>query len=289
MTGLDEALAEARRRLQAAGIEAPRREAALLLGLATGWSRTEQLAGGRRELSAGQSARLEELVARRVRREPFAYLAGSREFFGRPFLVGPGVLVPRPETETLIEAALRRWPDRGATLRILDLGVGSGCILLTLLAEYPEARGVGVDTSAVALDWTRKNAQALGVADRVGLVQGSWGEAVTGQFDLILSNPPYIDAGDLPGLAAELRFEPQDALSPGADGLQSYRAMTPDLLRLLAPGGTVLLEIGQGQAPPLLAWFAEHGLAGRSHADLAGIARCLELCRAADADVPHLY
>ncbi|WP_159713836.1 peptide chain release factor N(5)-glutamine methyltransferase [Geminicoccus flavidas] len=280
---------EARRRLQAAGIEAPGREAALLVGLATGWSRTEQLAGDRRELTAAQSARLEDLVERRVRREPFAYLAGSREFFGRPFLVGPGVLVPRPETETLVEVALRRWPERRAALRILDLGVGSGCILLTLLAEYPEARGLGVDTSRAALDWTRRNAQALDVADRVRLVQGSWGEAISGQFDLILSNPPYIDADDLPGLDPELRFEPQDALSPGVDGLQSYRAMTPDFLRLLGPGGTVLLEIGQGQAPPLLAWFAEHGLVGRSHADLAGIARCLELRRASDADVPQLF
>ncbi len=280
MTALADALAAAARRLAQAGVEAPRREAGLLLGLATGWSRTEQLANDWAALTPAQAARLDELVERRCRREPFAYLAGSREFHGRPFQVGPGVLVPRPETETLIEAALEIWPDRKQGLRILDLGVGSGCILLTLLAEFPAAAGVGVDRSAMALDWAGKNAAALGVGDRLLLVRGSWGRPVGGAFDLIVSNPPYIDAADLAALAPELAFEPAEALSPGADGLAAYHAMTPDLLRLLKPDGRVLLEIGRGQDGPLAAWFRRHGLDTEVRPDLAGIGRCLVLRRA---------
>jgi release factor glutamine methyltransferase len=280
VTTLVEALAEATTRLAQAGVEAPRREAGLLVRLATGWSRTAQLANDRAMLTPEQSARLGDLVRRRCHREPFAYLAGGREFHGRPFQIGPGVLIPRPETETLIEAALETCPDRQRPLRILDLGIGSGCILLTLLAEFPAAIGVGVDRSEAALRWARKNSDALGVGDRLLLVQGSWGRAIGGAFDLIVSNPPYIDAVDLATLEPELAFEPAEALSPGTDGLAAYHAMTPDLLRLLKPDGRVLLEIGQGQDGPLADWFCRHGLEAEVRPDLAGIGRCLVLRRA---------
>jgi release factor glutamine methyltransferase len=276
---LAEALLVATRRLAAAGIEAPRREAMLLAGLVTGWSRTRQLADDRMPLSPVQSDRLARLVERRVAREPFAYLAGQREFYGRPFQVGSGVLVPRPETEILIDAARDAFPDPETNLRILDIGVGSGCILLTLLAEYPVAAGVGVDRSRTALEFARRNAAALGVDGRTCLVESNWGASVEGVFDLIVSNPPYIDAGERASLEPELAYEPEEALSPGVDGTGSYRAMTPDLLRLLAPGGVVLLEIGQGQDDLLSHWFRRHDLDVLVRPDLAGIGRCLVLRR----------
>jgi release factor glutamine methyltransferase len=279
MTAVSAALADAATRLAAAEVDRPRREAMLLLELATGWSRTEQLVNDGLELSCNQQTRLDELVARRCRREPFAYLAGSKEFYGRSFAVGPGVLVPRPETETLIDAALEAKPSRSERLRLLDLGVGSGCLLLTLLAEFPQATGVGVDASEGALTWAWKNAARLGVDDRALLVQDSWGRQIGGSFDMIVSNPPYIDHAELAALEPELGYEPEQALSPGPDGLESYRAMTPDLLRLLKPNGLVLLEIGRGQDVPLTSWFCEHGLVTTVRPDLAGIGRCLVLKR----------
>lgn len=288
MTTVAEALAHATDRLAAAGVDGPRREAMLLMELATGRSRTRQLADQAAALTDEQAARLDELLERRSRREPFAYLAGAKEFYGRSFAVGQGVLVPRPETETLVDTALAAWPDRPGQLRLLDLGVGSGCLLLTLLAEFPHATGIGVDTSEAALAWAWRNAAALGVDDRVLLVQGSWGQQVGGTFDLIVSNPPYIDQAELAGLEPELAFEPEQALSPGADGLQAYRAMTPDLLRLLKPDGLVLLEIGQGQDSRLTDWFRRHGLEVTVRPDLGGVGRCLVLRRRTVAGLPDI-
>jgi release factor glutamine methyltransferase len=281
MSTVAAALAAAATRLADAQVEGSRREAMLLLELATGWGRTEQLVNSVLELLCDQQDRLDELVTRRCRREPFAYLSGSREFYGRSFAVGPGVLVPRPETETLVDAALEAHPVRSQRLRMLDLGIGSGCLLLTLLAEFSQATGVGVDASGEALAWAWKNAACLKVDDRVLLVQGSWGRQIGGSFDLIVSNPPYIDHADLAALEPELGYEPEQALSPGADGLDSYRTMTPDLLRLLKPNGLALLEIGRGQDVLLTEWFRGHGLDTTIRLDLAGIGRCLVLKRAA--------
>ena len=280
MSTVAAALAAAAARLASAEVDGPRREAMLLLELATGWTRTEQLVNSGLDLPYDRQHRLDELVTRRCRREPFAYLAGSKEFYGRSFAVGPGVLVPRPETETLVDAALEARPVRSDQLRVLDLGIGSGCLLLTLLAEFPEATGVGVDASGEALAWAWKNAARLKVDDRVLLVQGSWGRQIGGSFDLIVSNPPYIDRADLAALEPELGYEPEQALSPGADGLDSYRSMTPDLLRLLKPNGLVLLEIGRGQDVLLKEWFHGHGMDVTVRLDLAGIGRCLVLKRA---------
>lgn len=284
MTTLAAALLDATARLRTAGIESPRREATLLLQLASGLDRTTVLARDELALTADQAARFAELVERRTVREPFAYLAGRREFYGRDFLVGPGVLIPRPETETLITVALERRPERTRSLRILDLGVGSGAILLTLLAEYPAATGTGIDASPAALAWATRNADALGLADRVVLHEGRWGEGLTGTYDLIVSNPPYVAQDELPALEPELSHEPAMALTDGGDGLGAYRAMTPDLRRLLAADGLVLLEIGAGQAGELADWFGRNGFEVHDRADLAGHARCLVLTPAAGGD-----
>ena len=191
-----------------------------------------------------------------------AQITGQRAFWGRMFAVARDVLDPRPETETLVAAALAR-----PAARVLDLGTGSGCILLTLLAEWPQAAGIGTDASGPALAVAADNAAALGLADRTTLRQGDWTGCIDvardGPFDLIVSNPPYIAAAEMAGLAPDVRdWEPPGALSPGGDGLAAYRAILPAVPRLLAPGGLVLLEIGPSQA-----------------ASVTDIARAAGLCR----------
>jgi release factor glutamine methyltransferase len=209
-----------------------------------------------------------------------AYILGEREFWSLPLFVGPGVLVPRPETETLVEAALEAFPDRTAPLRILDLGTGSGCLLLALLREYPNASGVGVDRSAEALAHATLNARRHGLADRALLVRGDWGRGLAESFELIVANPPYVASGELAELAPEVaRYEPRAALDGGADGLDAYRAILPDLPRLLAPAGVACLEIGAGQATALAALAEVGGFRVAVRPDLAGIPRCLVLRR----------
>ena len=190
-------------------------------------------------------------------REPLSHITGIRSFWGRDFRVTPDVLDPRPETECLIAEALHRGPVQ----RLLDIGVGSGCILLTLLAEWPEATGVGTDTSAKALEIARTNAVSLGVANRAELLRTDWTDAASGPFGLIVTNPPYISAEEMAGLAPEVRLhEPTEALSPGGDGLDAYRAIAPRLGGLLAPGGLALLEIGPVQYEPVAALLANAGM-----------------------------
>jgi release factor glutamine methyltransferase len=216
------------------------------------------------------------LVARRAAGEPVAYLTGRRAFWTLDLAVTPAVLVPRPETETLIEAALAlaARPPR----RILDLGTGSGALLLAALGEWSGALGVGVDRSAGALAVARANARACALDGRAAFVRGDWGAALAGPFDLILSNPPYVaDGGPVaPGVAA---FEPGEALFAGPDGLAAYRALLPDVARLLAPEGLAVIELGAGQAPAVAALAAAVGLAGGTRPDLAGIDRVLWLRR----------
>ena len=278
MTTIARALCAATRRLRAAGIEGARAEARLLLRHVTGLPREALVADRDRTLDAEALTRFESVVARRAAREPMAYISGEREFWSLRLAVGPGVLVPRPETETLVEAALEAFPDRRVPLRILDLGTGSGCLLLALLREYPNAVGVGVDRSAAALGHAARNARRHGLAGRALLVQGDWGRALAGPFELIVANPPYVASGELAALAPEIaRYEPRAALDGGPDGLDAYRAILPDLPRLLAPGGVACLEIGAGQAATLSSLAATVGLAVGSRADLAGIPRCLVL------------
>ena len=224
--------------------------------------------------------RLRELTARRVLREPMAYILGEREFWGLPFKVSPAVLVPRPDSETLIEAALAVMPDRQRPWRILDLGLGSGCLLLTLLREYPAASGVGLEISEAALAVAQANADALGVAARARLIAGDWRQAdwqqrLGGSFDLLVSNPPYIEAGAIERLMPEVaRFEPKLALDGGPDGLVAYRTIATAAPALVVPGGRLLVEAGEGQAAEISRIFASAGLAIEvPWRDLAGIDR----------------
>ncbi|MBV9992432.1 MAG: peptide chain release factor N(5)-glutamine methyltransferase [Alphaproteobacteria bacterium] len=213
----------------------------------------------------------EEQIARRVVREPVAYILGHKGFWTLDIAVGPGALVPRPETETLIEQLLKHAPDRTAALDILDLGTGTGCLLLAALSEYPNARGVGVDSSAEALAWARRNVEKQGANAR--LVECDFTE-IDGAYDVILSNPPYIRTGDIAGLAPEVRlYEPVRALDGGADGLDAYRALAPAIRCLLKPGGLVFLEIGAGQGAEVSAILGLEILGIAS--DLAGVERCV--------------
>jgi release factor glutamine methyltransferase len=272
-----EAVDHVAERLSAAGIETARGDAWLLAAAATGRPRASLMAGGPDAPSAAELARLDELARRRSAREPMAYILGEKEFWSLPFRVSPAALIPRPETETVVEAALAQIRDRGAPLRILDLGTGSGCLLLALLSELPRALGLGVDRSPEALRLAMTNAGRLKLAPRARFERRSWATGLEGVFDLIVSNPPYVGAADAARLAPEIRdFEPQLALVAGPDGLDAYRALVPDCARLLAPGGALALEIGQGQGDAVAALLARHGFAVvERRPDLAGIERCL--------------
>jgi len=266
--------------LSAAGIAVPRLEARLLVGHVLGGGVEAVVGDPQRPLTRDQQSRLDALTARRVWREPLAYILGNREFWSLPIRVTADTLVPRPETETLVEAVLA-WVEarRGgeAETRILDLGTGSGCLLVALLSELPRARAVGVDLSAAALAVARDNAEALGLARRASFAVGDWGNAFTGGFDLVVANPPYVRDAELATLAPEIvRFEPRLALDGGTDGLAAYRAIVPQLRRLLVPGGAAFLEVGAGQAPPVAAMLAGHGMQDVDiKTDLAGVGRCL--------------
>jgi release factor glutamine methyltransferase len=266
--------------LTAAGIDNARFEARLLLARASGLTIEQLIARGRDEAPAAVVEGVRDLTARRVRREPMAYILGEREFWGLPFKVTPAVLVPRPDSETVIEAALELLPERRHPWRILDLGVGSGCLLLTLLREFSQARGVGIDASAEALAVAQANAHALGVANRATLVAGdwrepAWAEKLGGPFDLVVSNPPYIPSAAIDGLMPEVaRFEPRQALDGGADGLVAYRTIAAEASKLVTSGGWLAVEVGEGQAPETAALFGAAGLAARvPWKDLGGIER----------------
>lgn len=266
--------------LTAAGIDNARFEARLLLAHAGGVTAEWLIAHGGEVAPAAAVETLRALTARRVRREPIAYVVGEREFWGLPFKVSPAVLVPRPDSETLIEAALALMPGRREPWRIVDLGVGSGCLLLTLLREFPNASGVGMDASAAALTMAATNAVALGVAARLRLVEGDWrqpgwAERLGGPFDLLVSNPPYVDTAAIAGLMPDVaRFEPHLALDGGPDGLAAYRIIAGEAARLVGPGGRVLIEAGEGQAPEISALLSAAGFVpGRPWKDLGGIDR----------------
>jgi release factor glutamine methyltransferase len=275
--------------LAAAGIEGARSEAWLLLSAATGRTRADLVAGPALALSPDQEVLLGALAARRLRREPMAYILGQREFWSLPLQVSPAVLVPRPESETVVEAALAEVADRRAPWRILDLGTGSGCLLLALLSELPRASGLGIDRSASAIGLAESNARDLGFAERAGFRQGDWGSGLEGSFDLILSNPPYVASNDAASLEPEVRaFEPEGALFAGPDGLSAYHALAPDCARLLARDGVVCLEIGQGQGAAVAGILARHGLRlVASRPDLAGIERCLIVRRDRTSCLPE--
>lgn len=243
--------------LTRAGVPDAMRDARLLMRWAGGHDGAG-LAAAMHEIPSGVEAdRFAQATQRRGTREPLSHITGQRLFWDRAFHVTPDVLDPRPETECLIADALHRGPFG----RILDIGTGSGCILVTLLAEWQDASGIGTDISPVAIDIATRNAVAIGVNDRANLLQTNWTDDVTGPFDLIVSNPPYIGADEMADLSPEVRLhEPHAALTPGGDGLDAYRAIAPRLRPLLAPGGLVMVEIGPTQSEAVAALFASAGL-----------------------------
>jgi release factor glutamine methyltransferase len=262
-----EALRAATARLQAAGIEGAARDARRLLAHALGVA-PDVLAGRMTDpVPEAAAVAFDGLVARRAEREPVSHLTGQRAFWGRDFRVTRDVLDPRPETETLVALALAE-----PFARALDLGTGSGCILVTLLAERPGAQGVGTDVSPAALLIAGENAARHGVADRLVLTPSDWFGDIGGRYDLIVSNPPYIAAEEMGDLAPEVRdFEPHAALTDEADGLTAYRAIARGAGRFLSPGGRLLVEIGPTQGPAVSRLFTEAGLEGVAvHPDLDG-------------------
>lgn len=260
------ALASGAAELAAAGIPDPARDARRLMAAALGVAPDRLTVLANDAVPAEAAAAYARMLAERVRFRPVSQIVGRRTFWGRDFAVSAAVLDPRPETETLIDLAL----SGGPAARILDIGAGSGAILLTLLAEFPESQGVATDIDPAALAVARGNAERLGVARRAEFVEADWATGVVGRFDLIVSNPPYIAASEVEGLAPDVRdWEPRHALTPGPTGLESYAGIAPALPDLLEPRGRVLLEIGPTQGEAVAAMLARAGLVAVAvHPDL---------------------
>ena len=257
MTTCGQILAALTDRFKAAGIDSARLDARILLAHALGLEPMQVFSRPERELTPPEAEAVEALARRREQREPVSHILGQREFWSLNFAVTADTLDPRPDTETLIQAVLDRIPNREAPVRLLDFGTGTGCILLTLLSERPKAKGIGIDQSVAALEVAKANAQKLGLETRAVFMQGNWGGDLHGSFDAIVSNPPYIPEAEV-------------------DGLDCYRALIPDAARLLAPGGILALEFGQGQEQAVTEILAAHGLkADEQRADLGGIIRCI--------------
>ena len=264
---LREALADAARRLSGIS-QTPRLDAELLMAHALGMDRSRLLLDPPQTDAPPLFA---DLLARRLAHEPVAYILGHRDFWTIDLAVAPGVLIPRPDSETLIEAAIAHFGAR-APLRILDLGVGSGALLLAALAQWPEATGLGVDQSEAAIAIARANADRLGLAGRARIERGGWEAAADGGFDLVLCNPPYIALDD-PLPPDVIRYEPASALFAGPDGLDDYRRIAP--LLALPAGGAACVEIGAGQAAAVAALFEEQGFLTQVKTDLGGRDRCI--------------
>lgn len=281
-----EALASMRRAFADSGLDSPALDARILLSEALGIEAAALAANPEAPIGPADAARLRDLMARRLAREPVARIVGRWEFWGLPFVLAPETLVPRPDTETVVETALRRVPNRAAPLRLLDLGTGSGCLLVALLSELPYATGTGLDRSPGALKAACANARRNGVGGRAAFTASDWGSALDACFDLIVSNPPYIRSDAVANLEPEVkRHDPAAALDGGPDGLSAYRAIFGDARRLLAPGGLLVVEIGFGQESAVRALAARHALSALEVAkDLSGRARALAL---GSALAPH--
>ena len=271
MTTVRKALAEAERSLVTIPGN-PRQDAELLMAHALAVSVSEMKL---RHLDEQAPAGFEEMLRRRLDREPVAYITGRAGFWTIELDVGPGVLIPRADSETLIEAAMDHF-GRRAPRSILDLGTGPGTLLLAALDQWPDARGLGVDASEAALAYARSNAARLGLADRAEFRLGDWAAGIDGGFDLVLCNPPYIGADA--ALAPDVvQWEPHGALFAGDDGLDAYRRIAPQLPRLVAPGGVACLEIGQGQEQAVASLFSGGPFIISSRSDLRDVVRCLVL------------
>jgi release factor glutamine methyltransferase len=268
-------------RFKSSGIDSGELDARMLVGGALGIDLTDMITAANRRLTTDESSRLEKFAGRRLAGEPVARILGHKEFWGLSLNLSPATLVPRPDTETVVEMALemlRAEARANQPLRIADLGTGSGAILLALLSELPRANGVGTDISAEALQIASGNAARLKLSDRATFVACDFAGGLSGVFDLIVSNPPYIRSADINALAVEVRdHDPRAALDGGADGLDAYRALIPQAARCLAPGAALVVEAGEGQSSDIEALMTAAGLttAGPPKADLAGIRRAV--------------
>ncbi|BCJ89734.1 release factor glutamine methyltransferase [Terrihabitans soli] len=277
----NELLSQSVERLRMAKLDTPELDARVLVKYALKLSDAELIGGSDLNVSPDCASGLENMICRRVRGEPVARIIGRKEFWGLSFELGLDTLVPRPETETLIEAALAAF-GRGTPRKVLDLGTGTGCLLLGLLSEYPEASGLGVDIAPKAVEVAAANGRRLGFDGRAEFRVSDWDEGVEGQFDLILSNPPYILREDIEKLAPEVRLhDPIKALDGGPDGLSAYRALAAAAARRLAPQGLLIAELGAGQEADVAGVMAKAGLKvdGPARPDLAGIPRALVVRR----------
>ena len=268
-------------RLNTAAIESAELDARILTGHALGLDLTGMISAAQRQLTPDESKRLEEFARRRLAGEPVARILGEKEFWGLPLQLSSATLVPRPDTETVVELALelvRADGDLDRPLRIADLGTGSGAILLALLSELPAAQGFGTDISAAALHTASANAARAGLSKRATFVACDYASGLSGPFNLIVSNPPYIRTADIDGLAVDVReYDPPAALDGGADGLDAYRALIPQAAGLLAPGAALVVEAGEGQSAQIQALMTAAGLMPviAPKADLAGIPRAV--------------
>lgn len=274
---LGDLLTEIRTALAEAGLDNPRLDSRLIVGAASGATIEQMIARPEAPVDAVSAAFARALAERRAEGAPVAYLLGSKEFWSLDFLVTGATLVPRPDSETLVEAALARCSDWSRDWRVADLGTGTGCLLLAFLSERPQATGVGVDASFEALSVARANAHAHRFDARTRFVCAAWTTALAGPFDLVFANPPYIPSEDIPLLAREVRdYEPFEALDGGPDGLDHYRAILADLPRVLAPGGAVVFEVGMGQAIPVADLCETADLTVETiRRDLGGVSRCV--------------
>jgi release factor glutamine methyltransferase len=268
-------------RLKFESIDSAELDARILVGAALGLDLTGVIAASAQLLTSDEAIRLEDFTHRRLTGEPVARILGTKEFWGLPLQLSAETLVPRPDTETLVELALemlRAAPPPNHSLRIADIGTGSGAILLALLSELPDAYGIGTDISVPALQTAHINAVDLGLADRAIFIACDYAAALSGRFDLIVSNPPYVRSADLADLAIEVRdHDPHRALDGGCDGLDAYRALIPQAAPLLAPDGVLAVEVGQGQSADVERLMVAEGLTleGAPKADLAGIHRAV--------------
>lgn len=263
--------------LSAAGFGEPRRHARRLITSALAISQAELFGDPDRALNRQQSDRIRAMLGRIAEGEPLSRILGRREFWGLEFRLSDETLDPRPDTETVIEAILKRKPGRQAPLRILDLGTGTGCLLLALLSEYPQANGIGVDIAEAAVQTAIDNAADLGLGPKASFFVGDWAAAISGRFDVIVVNPPYIASGELALLPREVaRYDPRRALDGGEDGLSAYREIAAELPMLLAPDGVFASEVAIHQARKVAAIMKAAGLVlDGIEKDLAGIPRCV--------------
>lgn len=275
---ISEALKLAIENLKQKGVDSPRIDAILLLGQATSFSREQIIFNSNFELTLDQEKHFFELVKKRENRQPISHILGKREFYSNDFFVNSDVLDPRPDSESLVDLVFEIFPEKSFSLKVLELGVGSGCLISTIVKYFPNATGIGVDISDKALAIAGKNAHFLNIADRLQLIESNWFSNLKNEkFDLIISNPPYIKTSDINFLQDEVKnFEPHLALDGGTEGLDCYEEISKNARSFLKEEGSLVVEIGKDQESDIIKIFEKSGLKFmRQKADLGGIVRCL--------------